>query len=149
MTQFPIVTVLVAALSCASRVYAQDDDHARQVAQERRQAESEAPQLAELLGIGPGVTVEGGAASTNLPYECCEALFLRYVYHHITEPAAFNKSLYATAKPGGRLAIIDAPPGNGSELPSGVPANRGGPRVAAPVVIEEITTSGVVHQRTK
>ena len=196
MTQFPFVTVLVTALMCASRVYAQDDDHARQVAQERRQAESEAPQLAELLGIGPGMTVadigtgggamamvlgrlvgsgrvyatdvtqqslttareyakkegltnitviEGGAASTNLPNECCEALFLRNVYHHITEPAAFNKSLYATAKPGGRLAIIDAPPGNGSELPSGVPANRGGPGVLAPRGIVEISAAGLVH----
>ena len=57
MTQFPFVTVLVAALLCVSRVYAQDDDYARQVAQERRQAESEAPQLAELLGLRPGVTV--------------------------------------------------------------------------------------------
>ena len=199
MTQFPFVTVLVAALLCASRVHAQDDDHARQVAQERREAESEAPQLAELLGIGPGVTVadigtgggamamvlgrlvgsgrvyatdvtqqslttareyakkegltnitviEGGAASTNLPNECCEALFLRNVYHHITEPAAFNKSLYATAKPGGRLAIIDAPPGNGSELPSGVPANRGGHGVLATVVIDELTAAGFVHVRT-
>ena len=57
MTQFPFVTVLAAALLCVSRLYAQDDDYARQVAQERRQAESEAPQLAELLGLRPGVTV--------------------------------------------------------------------------------------------
>ena len=178
MTQLPFVTVLVAALFAAS-AYAQDDDYERQVAQERRQAEVEAPQLAEVLGLKPGVTVadigtgggamammlgrlvgagrvyatditqrsltitreyakkegltnitviEGGAASTNLPSECCEALFLRNVYHHVTEPAAFNRSLYATAKPGARLAIIDAPPGKESELPSGVPANRGGPR---------------------
>jgi ubiquinone/menaquinone biosynthesis C-methylase UbiE len=57
MTQFPVVTVLAAALLCASGIYAQDDDYARQVAQERRQAESEAPQLAEVLGLRPGVTV--------------------------------------------------------------------------------------------
>ena len=199
MTQFPFVTVLVAALLCASHVYVQDDDYARQVAQERREAESEAPQLAEVLGLRPGVTVadigtgggamamvlgrlvgsgrvfatditqrslttareyakkegltnitviEGGAASTNLPNECCEALFLRNVYHHVIEPAAFNKSLYATAKPGARLAIIDAPPGSGSALPSGVPANRGGHGVPATVVIDELTAAGFVHLRT-
>ena len=199
MTKSAFVTVFAAALLCASHVSAQDDDHARQVAQERREAESEAPQLAELLGLRPGLTVadigtgggamamvlgrlvgsgrvyatdvtqhslttareyarkegltnitviEGGAGSTNLPNDCCEALFLRNVYHHVTEPAAFNKSLYATAKPGARLAIIDAPPGKASELPSGVPANRGGHGVPATVVIDELTAAGFVHVRT-
>jgi predicted methyltransferase len=193
------VTVLVAALLCAVPAYAQDDDYARQVAQERRDAEREAPQLAEVLGLKPGGTVadigtgggamamvlgrlvgsgrvyatditqrsltltreyarkeglstitviEGAATSTNLPAECCEALFLRNVYHHVTEPAAFNKSLYATARPGARLAIIDAPPAKDSALPSGVPANRGGHGVPATVVIDELTAAGFVHVRT-
>jgi hypothetical protein len=57
MTRLPFVTVLMAGLLCASPVYAQPDDYARQVAQERRQAELEAPQLAEVLGVRPGVTV--------------------------------------------------------------------------------------------
>jgi len=199
MAQLRFVTLLVAALLCTPPVYAQDDDYARQVAQERRQAETEAPQLAEVLGLRPGVAVadigtgggamaivlarlvgsgrvyatditekslatareyakkegltnltviEGGTASTNLPSGCCEALFLRNVYHHVTEPDAFNKSLYATAKPGARLAIIDAPPGKASELPAGVPANRGGHGVPVAVVIEELTAAGFVHVRT-
>lgn len=199
MTPLPFVIVLVAALLCAPPAYAQDDDYARQVAQERRQAELEAPQLAAVLGLEPGMTVadigtgggamamvlgrlvgsgrvyatditqrsltltreyakkegrtnitviEGGAASTNLPSECCDALFLRNVYHHVTEPAAFNKSLYGTAKPGARLAIMDAPPGKESELPAGVPANRGGHGVPVTVVIEELTAAGFVHVRT-
>jgi precorrin-6B methylase 2 len=199
MSQLPIVTGLVAALLCAAPAYAQDDDYARQVAQERRQAELEAPQLAEVLGLKPGMTVadigtgggavaivlgrlvgsgrvyatditqrsltmtreyakkegltnitviEGGAASTNLPSECCDALFLRNVYHHVAEPAAFTKSLYASAKPGGRVAIIDAPPGKGSELPAGVPENRGGHGVPATVVLDELTAAGFVHVRT-
>lgn len=199
MTQSPVVTVLVAALLCAAPAYAQDDDYARQVAEERREAEFEAPHLAEVLGLKPGMTIadigtgggamamvlgrlvgsgrvyatditqrsmtitreyatregltnitviEGGAASTNLPSECCEALFLRNVYHHVTEPAAFNKSLYTTAQPGARLAIIDAAPGKGSQLPAGVPANRGGHGVPATVVIDELTAAGFVHVRT-
>ena len=57
MTQLRFVTVLVAVLFCTSPAHAQDDDYARQVAQERRQAEFEAPQLAEVLGLKPGVTV--------------------------------------------------------------------------------------------
>jgi precorrin-6B methylase 2 len=199
MTRLRFVTALVAALACAAPAYAQDDDYARQVAQERRQAEFEAPKLAEVLGVKPGMTVadigtgggamamvlarlvgtgrvyatditersltitreyakkegltnitvfEGGAASTNLPSACCDALFLRNVYHHVTEAAAFNKSLYATAKPGARLAIIDAPPGKASELPSGVPTNRGGHGIPVTVVIEELTAAGFAHVRT-
>lgn len=88
-------------------------------------------EYAKKEGLTNITVIEGGAASTNLPSECCEALFLRNVYHHVTEPAAFNKSLYETAKPGARLAIIDAPPGKGSELQAGVPANRGGHGVPA------------------
>jgi SAM-dependent methyltransferase len=199
MSRLLFVTGLVAALLCAAPGNAQDDDYARQVAQERRQAELEAPQLAEVLGLEPGRTVadigtgggamtvvlgrlvgsgrvyatdveqrsltitreyatkegltnitviEGGATSTNLPSECCDALFLRNVYHHVAEPAAFNKSLYATAKRGARLAIIDAPPGKGSELPAGVPANRGGHGIPAAVVIDELSAAGFVHVRT-
>ncbi len=199
MTQLTVVPVLAVALLSATSVYAQDDAYARQVAQERRQAELEAPQLAEVLGVTPGMAVadigtgggamamvfgrlvgsgrvyatditersltttrayarqegltnitviESGAASTNLPNECCDALFLRNVYHHVTEPVAFNRSLYATARPGARLAIIDAPPDKGSEPPSGVPANRGGHGVPATVVIDELTAAGFVHVRT-
>ena len=52
MTQFPFVTVLVGRSLVRLRVYAEDDDYARRVVQERRQAESEAPQLAEVLVSG-------------------------------------------------------------------------------------------------
>jgi ubiquinone/menaquinone biosynthesis C-methylase UbiE len=54
------------AFLCAAPVYAQDDENSRQVAQERKQAETEAPQLAELLGVKPGATIAdigtGGSA---------------------------------------------------------------------------------------
>ena len=38
---------------------------------------------------------------------CCDAIFHRRVYHHLSDPAATNASLYAALKPGGRLAIIE------------------------------------------
>jgi hypothetical protein len=51
--------------------------------------------------------IEGAAASANLPAACCDAIFLRHVYHHLGDYGAFNKSLQSALKPGGRLAIID------------------------------------------
>ena len=58
-------------------------------------------------GLTNVTVIEGAAAATNLPDACCDAIFLRNVYHHITAVDAFNKSLVASLKPGGRLAIID------------------------------------------
>jgi predicted methyltransferase len=100
-------------------------------------------------GLTNVTVMEGAAASTNLPDECCDAAFLRNVYHHVTEIAAFNKSLLASLKPGGRLAIIDfeAKP-NPAQIPKGVPANRLGHGIPASVVIAEMTAAGFTHVRT-
>jgi precorrin-6B methylase 2 len=80
----------------------------------------------------------GAAASTNLPAACCDAILLRNVFHYVTEPAAMIRSLAASLKPGGRLAIVDFPPRPNSPLPAGVPANRGGTGVPPEVVEQEI-----------
>ena len=61
--------------------------------------------------------------TTNLKEACCDAIFMRNVYHHFAQPAAINKSLFAAMKPGGRIAVIDFPPGNGKEAET--PAGRG------------------------
>ena len=92
--------------------------------------------------------VEGAAAATNLPPACCDAIFMRDVYHHITAVEAFDKSLLASLKPGGRLAIIDFAPRPKSALPEGVPANRGGHGIPAAVVVEELKAAGFTHVKT-
>jgi SAM-dependent methyltransferase len=99
-------------------------------------------------GLTNVTVIEGAVDATNLPAACCDALFLRNVYHHVTAIPAFNKSLLASLKPGGRLAIIDAPPDKGSPLPAGVPANRGGHGVPSAVVIEELVATGFTHIKT-
>lgn len=95
------------------------------------------------------VTVsESSAAATNLPANCCDAMFMRDVYHHITQVEAFTKSLFATVKPGGRLAILDFIPDKGSKLPAGVPENRLGHGIPIAVVEEELKAAGFRHLRT-
>lgn len=64
----------------------------------------------------PQVTVlEAHATRTNLPEACCDAIFMRDVYHHFDEPAPMTASLLASLKPGGRLGIIDFAPRGGGE----------------------------------
>lgn len=198
MVKVPHIAALVAALLAVAVVNAQEPD-ARQIAQERAQAESDLPHLIEALELKPGMTVadvgsgggavtvvlgkwntsgrvfatditerglrltreyvkkeglanvtviEGAAGATNLPDACCDAIFMRDVYHHITEIESFNKSLRASLKPGGRLAIIDFRPEKGSKLFPGVPANREGHGVPIPVVESELKAAGFTHLKT-
>jgi ubiquinone/menaquinone biosynthesis C-methylase UbiE len=78
--------------------------------------------------------VEASVSETGLPPNCCDAIVLRRVYHHLSDPAGINASLLRALRPGGVLAVIDfAPPlflGRGS---FGVP-----PRA----VVSEVTSSG-------
>ena len=72
------------------------------------------------VGLANVAVVEGHATRTNLPEGCCDALVVRFVYHHFGEPRPMNASLRQSLKPGGRIAIIDfAPPGPESKDPPG------------------------------
>ena len=78
--------------------------------------------------------VEAKSRDSGLPAGCCDAIVLRRVYHHVTDPAETNASLLRALRPGGLLAVIDIPPpfftGRGS---LGVPAQS---------VTDEVTASG-------
>ncbi len=89
------------------------------------------------------VVVESKEADTNLPAGCCEAIFLRRVYHHLTKPAEFDAGLVRSLKSGGRLAIIDFPPRARLEPVEGVPSNRGGHGIPEKIVIEELSAAGL------
>lgn len=192
------LALALAALAGVSALGTQEPP-AAQVAQERAQAELDAPKLVDVLELKPGMTVadigagngamtvvlgkwlgtgrifatdigsrqlatireyatsealtnvtvvEGAAASTNLPASCCDAIFLRHVYHHITDVEPFNQSLHASLKRGGRLAIIDFIPREGSQTPDAVPATREGHGIRPSAVIAEVSAPGLMHVKT-
>lgn len=88
------------------------------------------------------VVVESAAAQTNLPAGCCDAIFLRRVYHHVTQPLEFDASILQSLKPGGRLAIIDFPPHPEYGKVQGVPKDREDHGIEQKILIAEVTKAG-------
>jgi ubiquinone/menaquinone biosynthesis C-methylase UbiE len=99
--------------------------------------------LEELATEEKNITVVKAAESeTNLPPTCCDSIFMRLVYHHLTRPTEIDASLFRSLKPSGRLAVIDEEPSKGSIIPEGVPANRIGHGVPQKVMISELVSAG-------
>jgi SAM-dependent methyltransferase len=55
--------------------------------------------------------VEAGRETTNLADRCCQAIYMRTMFHHVTEPGAYARDVVRSLQPGGRVAIIDFAPG--------------------------------------
>jgi ubiquinone/menaquinone biosynthesis C-methylase UbiE len=89
------------------------------------------------------IVVEGTVNDTKLPTECCDAIYLRHVYHHLTQPEEFDRNLVRSLKPGGRLAIIDFPANGNLEAVEGVPKNRGGHGIPEKVMVDELSSAGL------
>jgi len=91
--------------------------------------------------------VEGAVKETNLRDACCDAIFMRDVYHHFTDPVTMNQSLMRALKPGGLLAIYDFPPRNGKEAG---PNERGGGAhgITFKTLEAELTQAGFKHLET-
>jgi ubiquinone/menaquinone biosynthesis C-methylase UbiE len=85
---------------------------------------------------------------TGLPHDCCDGIFLREVYHHLTDPMSVDRSLYKALRPSGRLAVIDFGPVPGWPAPPGVPADRRWHGVPQSVVSKELTTCGFTWVET-
>lgn len=130
--------VMARQVSSTGRVYATDIAPA-QLAELREMVSRE-----HLENV---IVLEGADRSANLPDACCDAIFMRDVYHHLLHPEEINRSLLAALKPGGRLAIIDFEPRPGSKLPDGVATNRGGHGIPPAIVVDEVVASGLTHVR--
>lgn len=99
--------------------------------------------LEELAAKNKNITaVKAGEAETNLPPACCDSIFIRLVYHHLTKPAEIDRSLFRSLKSGGRLAVIDEDPAEGTSIPKGVPKNRGGHGVPQKILVTELVAAG-------
>ena len=105
---------------------------------------------AQRAGARNLVPILGKEHDTELPDNCCDAIFLREVYHHLTDPLGIDRSLYRAMRPGARLAIIDFDPSQlpGEPVPPGVPANRGGHGVPERIVAKELIQTGFEPVRT-
>ena len=72
-------------------------------------------------GLAHITVVAGDPVKTNFPDAGCDAIFMRNVYHHFTDPAVMNASIAASLKLGGRLAVVDFTP---PEAEASRPADR-------------------------
>ena len=113
---------------------------------ERRKEIEKAVAAAGLRNV---TIVEGSPSDASLPEGCCDAIFMRNVYHHFVDPPAMNGTLLRALKPGGAIAVIDfAPPGKEADAPSGRSKdNFHG--LYAETVIRELTSAGFADATTE
>lgn len=88
------------------------------------------------------VTVlRGEETATGLPDGCCDAILLRLVYHHFTDPAAIRRSLWNALRPGGRLVVVETTPQTAWSVLPGVP-ERGGHGISAEELLADMERDG-------
>ena len=93
------------------------------------------------IGAANVTTILGDDVDTGLPEECCDAILLRQVYHHFTDPEAMRESLKRALRTRARIAIIEIKPQTSwSELP-GVP-DRGGHGILPDDLVAEMKSGG-------
>jgi ubiquinone/menaquinone biosynthesis C-methylase UbiE len=91
--------------------------------------------------------IAAGELHTRLPEQCCDAIFMRRVYHHFAEPALLNASLFEALQPGGRLAVIDFTSRFWLPKPGGVPEDRSGHGLQPEIVAAELISAGFDVER--
>jgi predicted methyltransferase len=87
--------------------------------------------------------IAGHDTHANLEEGCCDAVFMRNVYHHFSDPSTMNASIFKALKPGARVAVIDFMPRNNAAI--GAPGKRGSDAahgVSTDVVASELKAAG-------
>jgi ubiquinone/menaquinone biosynthesis C-methylase UbiE len=135
------------AIAIAQRVGSEGQVFATELDHERLRQIGRA---ADKEGVRNLSVIEGAVADTGLAESCCDGVYLRGVYHHLSDPRAIDESLHRAIEPGGRLVIIDFEANWFFTLLApveGVPDNRGGHGVPPEVVVEELTAAGFELER--
>ncbi len=101
----------------------------------------EARERLDATGLGNATAVLGDQDDTGLPADCCDAILLRLVYHHFTDPAPMRASLRQALKPGGLIAVIDILPQSHWRELDGVP-DRGGHGIVPEELLADMTGDG-------
>ena len=102
-------------------------------------------------GLSQITVVTGDPNKTNFPDACCDAIFMRNVYHHFADPGAMTKSIAISLKPGGRVAVIDFTPNRGRPE-AARPADRANDDshgVSADTVARELKEAGLEVVKTE
>ena len=133
-------------VAMAARVGAQGRVFSTEIAPNRLDDIRRAAVAAKLTNV---TVVQGAAEASNLPDNCCDAIFLRNVYHHFKRPDEMNQSLWRALRPGGRLAVIDFAPRSWLwfSRPTDVPANRGGHGIPRAIIIDELAAADFLVER--
>jgi ubiquinone/menaquinone biosynthesis C-methylase UbiE len=127
-----LAVALARRLGSAGQVYATELDEERLA--EIRRAVGQA-------GLSNVEVIAGAVSDTQLPAGCCDAVYSRNVYHHLTDPAAINASLFRALRPGGRLLIIDFEP-RGIMNWIGRPGREGGHGTRREALLKEVAAAG-------
>lgn len=86
--------------------------------------------------------VEARIKTTGLAASCCDAVFMRDVYHHLTAPVEILADLRKVLRPQGLLLIIDFEPRGSLPPVDGVPDDRRGHGIPIGVVVSELMAAG-------
>ena len=96
------------AVAMASFVGGTGHVYATEVVPERRAAIERRVSRGSLRNVD---AVTAGEASTRLPDSCCDAVYMRAVFHHIADRSTFAADVARALRPGGRVGVIDFAPG--------------------------------------
>jgi predicted methyltransferase len=121
------------AVGATGHVYATEID---------REKLDDVRQAAERGNFANVTVIEAEARDSKLPDDCCDAILIRHVYHHFTDPEPTNATLFRALRPGGRLVIVDFEAEESGAAPSGVPPNRGGHGIPRKIVVQELAAAG-------
>jgi ubiquinone/menaquinone biosynthesis C-methylase UbiE len=128
-----LTVALAREVGAAGRVFATE------LAQDRL---LEIREAARAAGVNNVTVIEAHPTRTNLPEQCCDALIMRRVYHHVGDPRLMNASMRESLKPGGLLAVIDFAPDSAESVDPGARATGNQHGVTAETVLRELREAG-------